>query len=169
MTQNTSHAVRGDWPFAPLVPLCAPRADGFEQIVFPSAVLPRLWRALKQAQPKVVALAVANLSAFDSPDIAPPCYDQLCREAAAAMQAKDEAFEPVIALLDGERAGQAQLFAGYLAILPLARRATARLPAWIKNIGSWFCSICKTPAVMPPAIKPRTVPVFMMGLAEIEV
>jgi hypothetical protein len=123
-----------DAVFAPLLPLCAPRTDGFEQVVFPAAALPRLWRALKQTQARPVALAVANLSAHEAPDGAPPAYDQLCREAAAGIQRGDAAFAPVLQLLEDTRPGMALQFAGYLAILPLARRAAIRLPGWIRNM-----------------------------------
>jgi hypothetical protein len=123
-----------DAVFAPLLPLCAPRADGFEQIVFPAAVLPRIWRALKQTQPKQIALAQANLSAHETPRGASPAYEQLCREAAAALQNGDPAFASVAQLLEETRPGLALQFADYLAITPLARRATAKLPAWIRNM-----------------------------------
>jgi hypothetical protein len=123
-----------DAVFAPLLPLCAPRADGFEQIQFPAAAMARVWRGLKLSYPKTIALAVANLSGLDSGDAPPPSYDQLCREAAEALQAQDPNFASATELLESQRPGLALQFAGFLALAPLARRANARLSAWIRNM-----------------------------------
>ena len=125
-----------DAVFAPLTRLFVPRADGFEQILFPAVVLPKLWGALKKAHPKAVTIAIANLNAMEGPDSAPPVYDQLCREAAAGLRTRDPAFARVIELLDAQGPGLAQQLAGFLAISPLARKATARLPAWIRNMNN---------------------------------
>jgi hypothetical protein len=126
-------AVR-DCVFAPLVPLCARRADGFEQVQFPITVLPRLWRALKQAAPTPMTIALANLTAGADRENVPPSYDQLCREAVGGLERGDPAFAPVTDLLEAFRPGAAAQFAGYLAITSLARAAVARLPAWIRNM-----------------------------------
>jgi hypothetical protein len=123
-----------DAVFAPLLPLFTSRTDGFEQVVFPAAVLPRVWRALKQTQPKLIALALANLGVPETSYNAFPAFEQLCSEAAAALHNGDPAFAPVTQLLEETRPGLALQFAGYLAITPLARRATAKLPAWIRNM-----------------------------------
>jgi hypothetical protein len=104
-------AVR-DSVFSPLIPLCAPRADGFEQMLFPAAVLPRLWRALKQAAPIPVAVALASLTAGSDGENVPPSYDQLCRAAAAGLKDGDPAFAETAQLLQAFRPGAALQFGG---------------------------------------------------------
>jgi hypothetical protein len=126
-------AVR-DSVFGPLLPLCAPRADGFEQVLFPAAALPRVWRALKQASPTSLSVALAGLTAEG--DSFPPVYDQLCRDAAAGLQRSDPDFAPLTECLEAFRPGAAAQFAGYLALTPLARTAIVRLPGWIRNMSN---------------------------------
>jgi len=125
-----------DAVFSPLLPLFAPRADGFEQTQFPAAVLPRLWRVLKQAAPTPMSLALASLTAGSDSEGFPPVYDRLCREAAAGLQGSDPAFVPVIEFLEACRPGAAAQFAGFLAVTPIARTAVQRLPGWIRQMSN---------------------------------
>src|ERR1700744_4328060 len=81
-------AVR-DLVLAPVAPLCAPRADGFKQALFPAGALSRVWRALRDLEPSAVMVVVSNLTLDTEDDgFQPPC-DDLCRAAAAAI--RDEA------------------------------------------------------------------------------
>jgi hypothetical protein len=123
-----------DAVFAPLLPLLAPRPDGFEQTQFPAAVLPRLWRVLKESAPTPAALALASLTAGADSEGVPPAYDRLCREAAAGLQGSNPAFAPVIEFLESFRPGAAAQFAGFLAVTPIARGAVQRLPGWIRQM-----------------------------------
>jgi len=125
-------AVR-DGVFGPVLLLCAPRADGFEQTQFPPAVIPKLWRALKQGHPNLISAALASPVPLPD-DSVPPAYDQLCREAAKGLHEGGADYAPAIEALNAFRPGAAAQFAEYLALAPLARQAAPRLPGWIKGM-----------------------------------
>ncbi len=126
-----------DAVFSPLLPLCQPRGDGFEQIQFPAVVLPRLWRVMKKACPTPISVALASLTAgSDGEGAFPPAYDQLCREASAALQGGDPQFAAITEFLEAYRPGAAQQLAVFLGVTPLARAALPRLHAWIRNMSS---------------------------------
>src|SRR5215472_16512674 len=60
-----------DVVLAPVAPLCAPRADGFKQVLFPSGALSRVWRALRTLEPLTVTEAVSSLALGDEDDSFP--------------------------------------------------------------------------------------------------
>ena len=126
-----------DAVFSPLLPLAAARADGFEQVRFPSAALPMLWRVLKKTSPTPVTVSLASLTAgADGDNVYPPAYDKLCRDAAAGLQSDDPAFAPVIEHLEKFRPGSALQLSRYLSVTPLARAGVHRLTAWIRNMNN---------------------------------
>ena len=87
---------------APIVPVCVPRGEG--QVQFPSAVLPRLWRALKSVAPSRVEEAAAKCNPWDLENGVPDVFDDLCKTAAAGLRdPENAAFDSVRSICDPER------------------------------------------------------------------
>jgi hypothetical protein len=129
----TGRRVR-DVVLAPVAPLCAPRADGFKQALFPSGALSRVWRALRTLEPSAVTEAVSSLTLGDQDDSSPPACDDLCRAAAAAIRDGTPAMQALARYLEDFQPGAAAQFAAYLELAPLARPALKRLPVWLHNM-----------------------------------
>jgi hypothetical protein len=119
--------------FWPVLLLCAPRSDGFDQILFPRSAIASLWRALKHGHPHLISAALASPVPLPQ-DVVPLAYDQLCREAAKGLREGGGDYAPVIAALDTFRQGAAAQFVNCIALAPLARDAAPRLPVWIKSM-----------------------------------
>lgn len=126
-------AVR-DVVLAPVAPLCAPRADGFRQALFPAASLSRLWRALKTLEPTAVTVVVSSLTLTPEDDSVPPACDDLCRAAAAAIRDGRPDMQGLVRYLEDFQPGAAAQLAGYLELAPLARAAIKRLPLWLRHM-----------------------------------
>ncbi len=123
-----------DVVLAPVAPLCAPRADGFKQALFPAGALSRAWRALRALEPHAVTVVVSNLTLTTGEESHPPACDDLCRAAAAAIGEGAPAMQGLIRYLEDFQPGAAGQFAGYLELAPLARTAIKRLPLWLRNM-----------------------------------
>ena len=132
--ETADRAVR-DLVLAPLVPLCTPRTDGFTQALLPSGALSRLWKGLHALEPLAITVVASNLTLDSEDGSHPPAADDLCRSAAAAIRDGVPAMEPLIRFLEGAKPGSAGQFAGYVELVPLARPAIKRLPAWLRNMG----------------------------------
>jgi hypothetical protein len=120
-----------DAVFEPIAPLFAPRADGFEQRLFPKAALIQLWRALKTDHPDATSQAAALPAQRYEEAAAPPIYDELCVLAARALRAEQGPFAAIAALLRAFREGADADLITYLDLAPISRRAIRQLPAWI--------------------------------------
>jgi hypothetical protein len=123
-----------DVVLAPVALLCAPRADGFKQALFPTGALSRVWRALRTLEPNTVTVAVSNLTLGAEDDNYPPACDDLCRAAVAAIRDGTPAMQGLVRYLEDYQPGAAAQFAGYLELAPLARTAIKRLPVWLRNM-----------------------------------
>jgi hypothetical protein len=123
-----------DLALAPVAPLCAPRADGFKQALFPSGALSRTWRSLKALEPATVMQVVTALTLGGGDDSFPPGCDDLCRAAAAAIRAELPQMQGLVRYLEDFQPGAAGQFAGYLELAPLARTGIQRLPQWLRNM-----------------------------------
>jgi hypothetical protein len=123
-----------DVVLAPVAPLCAPRADGFKQTLFPAGALSRAWRGLRALEPKAMTVMVSNLTVTTEDDTFPEEGDELCRAATAAIRDGHEAMQPLIRYLEDFQPGAAELFASYLELAPLARTGIRRLPGWLRNM-----------------------------------
>jgi hypothetical protein len=123
-----------DVVFGPLEPLCRRREDGFAQVEFPAAVLGRLWRALKIAEPKLVAVTSSSLTITAQDQAGPPTCDDLCRAAAVGLRAAHPDFAAAAALLEAHRPGAGAEFAAYLDLAPIGRQALLRLPDWLSRM-----------------------------------
>jgi hypothetical protein len=122
--------------FSPLLPLCAPPRDALQRLAFPRASLAMTWRALKAVAPDEVSQALRAFALMRGDDPLPEVFDALCRRAAAGVLADEEAFRPLIALLKGQGTDTTKQFADSLGLVPLARRALARLPTWIRTLNN---------------------------------
>jgi hypothetical protein len=120
--------------FSPLTPLCGPPRDALERLVFPRSSLALTWRALKAAAPEETSRALSTFATLRGDEEAPESFNDLCRRAAAGVRAGEEAFGPLIALF--KDAATAKQFADSLALVPLARRALARLPTWVRTLNN---------------------------------
>src|ERR1700744_3507424 len=74
---------------APVAPLCNPRTDGFKQALFPTGVLSRLWRGLRELEPRAARAVGPTLPQAAPDENYPPACDDLCRAAAAAIRADE--------------------------------------------------------------------------------
>jgi hypothetical protein len=105
--------------FAPLMPLFAPRPDGFAAPCFPRRLLKELWRTLMERRPEAMAALTEATEDWDPRDPTPPILDELCIEAAAlCAEGTDEG-------------GQRRELALYLRLAPFGRAALARLGDWL--------------------------------------
>jgi hypothetical protein len=131
--EAADRAVR-DMVLAPLLPLCAPRGDGFTQAQLPLGSLSRLWKGLRAIEPLAITVVASNLTLAADDGAHPPAADDLCRSAAAAIRGGAPAMAPLIRFLDDAQPGAADQFAGYVELIPLARQAIKRLPLWLRNM-----------------------------------
>jgi hypothetical protein len=123
-----------DVVLAPVAPLCAPRADGFKQALFPAGALSRAWRALRALEPGAVTTVVSGLAVTAEADGLSAECDDLCRAAAAAIRGEAPAMQGLVRYLEDFQPGAAAQFAGYLELAPLARAAIKRLPLWLRHM-----------------------------------
>jgi hypothetical protein len=167
-TELSERAVR-DVVVAPVSPLCAPRADGFKQALFPSSLLPRLWKAMQVLEPKAVAV-VASMLTLATDDHLPPQCDEICTSAAAAIRAGRPETEAIVRLLEDFRPGAAAQFAGYLELAPLARGAIRRLPAWLRGMTGEHAAavrlLFKDADAIAPDASPRLLEMLLGQVAE---
>jgi len=124
-----------DAVFGPLIPLFAPRADGFDQLEFPRAALTRMWRALKATYPAEAAAAAAAMPLRRHEDEpVPPIYDELCLLSAQALRAEQGDFAAVADVTRRFRAGAEVELAACLDLARLAREVLRQLPAWLARM-----------------------------------
>ena len=122
--------------FYPLLPLCQPPPDFLQRLTYPRAVLMLTWRGLKAAAPQDVADAVRAFTLMRHDDEAPDVFDLLCRRAARGVRDGDEAFRALALALKPQGEGAVKSFADSLDLVPLARRALARAPAWVRTLST---------------------------------
>jgi hypothetical protein len=112
---------------APIVPLCAARADG--QVDFPAPVLSRLWRALKAVAPQRVQEAGAKCNPWDLEQGVPEVFDELCKTAATGLRdPENSAFDSVRAICDPED------LALCLQLAPITRSCLPKLSEWVSRM-----------------------------------
>ena len=112
---------------APIVPLCAPRADGC--IDFPAPVLSRLWKAMKAVAPVRVEEAAAKCNPWDLEQGVPEVFDDLCKLAAAGLRdPENAAFDSVRSLCDPEH------LALCLQLSTITRSCLPKLSEWVSRM-----------------------------------
>ena len=122
--------------FAPLLPLCEAPRDALPRQAFPRNAPALTWRALKVVAPEEVSDAQRAFALLRGEEETPDVFDELCRRAAAGVRAGDEPFQPLIQQLRGQSDQAVKQFADSLGLVPLARLALARLPAWVRTLSN---------------------------------
>lgn len=111
---------------APVAPMFRARADGVAAMTFPSAVLPRLWKAASVREP-------ALLTRLDGDDpSADAVADRICLSAAAMVRDQPDLVWPSGGDETARQAGLADL-AACLDLAHLARRGLPSLETWLKR------------------------------------
>lgn len=114
--------------FGPLFPIFVPRDDGVESLVFPPAVMRRVWRAACARESDT-----AHLLDEDDAGRRSLVIERLCLAAAWALRERPDTLWPPQADGSGraERLAMLEDLAGCFDIAMLAHRALPRLPQWV--------------------------------------
>ena len=124
---ETAHRFVRNNILGPIVPLCATRREG--QVQFPSAVLPRLWRALRAVAPSRVEEAAAKCNPWDLEQGVPDVFDDLCKTAAAGLRdPENAAFDSVRSICDPEQ------LAMCLQLSAITRSCLPKLSEWVSRM-----------------------------------
>jgi hypothetical protein len=124
---ETLDRARRAYVLAPLTPMFRPRADGVEALVFPSAVLPRLWKAASAREPQMLARLDK-----DGPE-AVAVADRICAAAAGLVRDRPDDIWPseIGGVIPREDA--LPELAACLDLAHLVRRALPSLQTWLKR------------------------------------
>jgi len=136
IVQEARDRARRDLAFAPLLPLFQPRADRTPALIFPPAVLARVWREARTGEE-------AFLRLLDGAGVGEGEWtlaaDRLCARAAAVLRDRprdvwpdDQWPDPTAGQAETPAASPAEL-AGCFDLAPLARTAVARLSVWLER------------------------------------
>ncbi len=118
---------------SPIAPLCVAGIDK-GHISFPPRVLALIWRGLKASCPAEVVKAERALADYRADETSTEPFDILVTAAADALRAREPRdFSAAADLADASRAGGAELLLSCLALSPIIREATLRLPDWISR------------------------------------
>lgn len=113
--------------FAPLLPMFRSRADGVEALVFPAAVLPRLWKAAASREPHLLSLLDDYRPIEENPQMQ-AVADRICMAASAAVRDRPELVWPAEGCNPAERESGLHELALCCDLAPLARRLLRNLP-----------------------------------------
>lgn len=111
---------------APLLPMFRPRGDGVEAMIFPAAVLPRLWKAGSLREPAL--LPRLDREGADAVAVA----DRICLAGAVAVRDRPDTIWPPDLEPERRERGLADL-AACLDLAHLARRGLPSLEVWLKR------------------------------------
>lgn len=127
LAAETLDRVRRAYVLAPLAPMFRSRTDGVEALIFPSALLPRLWKAASAREPQMLVRLDK-----DGPE-AVAVADRICAAAAALVRDRpDEIWPPEIAGVIPREDALPEL-AACLDLAHLVRRALPSLDVWLKR------------------------------------
>lgn len=114
--------------FGPVLPLFSARSGGVDAPVFGRSVPKKLWSEMERRRPDLTD-TLLTLARLEPEAIAPATVaDGLCAEAASILRG----VEPRTLGLKAE--DQAEDLAGYIDMIPIARGAIERLPAWLGRV-----------------------------------
>lgn len=123
--------------FAPVSGMCVSAPPAYPRRTFPARTLALLWAALKVARPAEVQQATGATLIWTAETTPPEVFDALLLTCAAGLREPEGTpFAPAAALLDESQAGDAEVFASYLDLAPLARVAIPKLPDWLGRMSS---------------------------------
>lgn len=116
----------------PVAPLFVGDGKPHERLIFPLRALAMLWRALKEEAPLEVSHAARLLVDFRPMESSPEAFDDLVARIAEGLKAREKPLYAAAAeVLDAARPRGAALLIECLALSPIVRDATLRLPEWI--------------------------------------
>lgn len=119
---------------SPIAPLCVAGAADKDHISFPPRVLALLWRGLKETCPTEVTKAERVLADYRADETSTEPFDVLVVAAADALREREQRdFVAAAELADASRKDGAELLLSCLALSPIIREATLRLPDWISR------------------------------------
>ena len=133
VAEEVRDRARRDMAFGPLVPLFQARTDGIPALVFPHAVLTRVWREARAGEEAFLGLLDGAVSVDGEWTLA---ADRLCARAAAVLRDRPEDVWPRPASVDQARGAPAATpaeLAGCFDLVALARTAVPRLPVWLER------------------------------------
>jgi len=131
IVQEGRDRARRDTAFAPLLPLFRPRADATPALVFPASLLARIWREARKDEEAFLALLDG---AGPGPGEWTLVADRLCAHAAAVLRDRPEDVWPDYRKPSvGAPPVTPTELAGCFDLVPLARGALPRLPAWLER------------------------------------
>jgi len=117
--------------FAPLLPLFQARVDGVPALVFPPAVLARVWREAKIGEEAFLPLLDGAATVDGEWTLA---ADRLCARAAAVLRDRPRGVWPEFQRPpDGAPPSTPAELAGCFDLTPLARTALPRLSVWLER------------------------------------
>lgn len=118
-------------PVAPM--FAAAHPDG--RLVFPRVALGLIWRALKADLPERVREASEAFRYHDPEDAAPEVFDQLCAQAADALESGETPdYVAAAAACDAIRPGASADLVLALRLSPIARPVISRLADWMQRM-----------------------------------
>lgn len=119
---------------SPVAPLFIGDGSDPERLVFPARVLSLIWRALKATAPDEVLKAERTLVDYRADETSTEPFDILVMAAADGLREREQRdFAAAAELADQCREGGAELLLSCLALSPIVREATLRLPEWISR------------------------------------
>ena len=119
---------------SPIAPLCVAGAAEQDHIRFPPRVLALIWRGLKDTCPTEVLKAERTLVDYRADETSTEPFDILVIAAADGLREREQRdFAAAADLADASREGGAELLLSCLALSPIIRDATLRLPEWISR------------------------------------
>ncbi|CAN5799869.1 hypothetical protein BH11PSE1_BH11PSE1_22080 [soil metagenome] len=131
-TEVADHRLRNA-VLSPIAPLCVAGIDK-DHISFPPRVLALIWRGLKASFTTEVHKAERTLADYRPDETSNEPFDVLVTAAADALRAREPRdFAAAADLADESRKGGAELLLSCLALSPIIREATLRLPDWISR------------------------------------
>lgn len=118
--------------FAPICAMCVSGKPAYPRKTFPARTLPLLWAALKTVRPAEVQQAIGAALIWTAETTPPEVFDSLLLTCAAGLRGPaGTPFAAAAALLEEAESGDADVFASYLDLAPLARGALPKLPDWL--------------------------------------
>jgi len=121
---------RRAFAFAPLLPLFRPRPDGIASLIFPAAVLPRLWKAAAAREPLLLPQLDDVRFRENDPDVVATA-NRLCTAASAVIRELPDVVWPPTGWDPAVRDTGLNDLAACFDLAVLARRGLIALPALI--------------------------------------
>lgn len=118
----------------PVAPLFVGDGAAPDALTFPARALTLLWRGLKSEAPNEVASAAHFLLDYRPGESSSEPFDDLIARLAEGLQVGElPDYAAAIAMIEQARPGGVEVLISCLAISPAVRRATLRLPEWIRR------------------------------------